>query len=73
MGERLSQNPGRLPSDCDGRAEGKIYRVRVKLHNGYDSAVTEPLGWPAAGMSGCDWRKSNPPHPFQIRLYERLQ
>lgn len=62
------RNPGRQP----GGTEGK--RVKVRLFNGTIAGTkpispTSPAGWPADGKGACNWRISNPPHPFEIKEY----
>lgn len=73
----MPRNLGKLPGeavirDDDGQVTG--YRqVRVRLFNGYDTAVREPNGWPAAGgRPPTRWSIESPPHPFDIEYWELI-
>lgn len=48
-------NPGHCPPEADGTAEGKDFRVHVRLRCGYDTRRKEPAGWPATGRGACRW------------------
>lgn len=60
----MPRNLGTKP----GAARGK--RVRVRLHNGIDSASYDPPHWPADTLR---WDVSNPPHPSDIAFFKVIE
>lgn len=68
-------NRGRVPAEAEIRdEEGELVghrSVHVVLFNGWSTAKAGASPWPASGgRPATNWRVSDPPHAFEIKLWE---